>query len=111
LNEGLAMYFEGRELQGVERALTAAGAFVPLATLEKSFSHLTEAQARVAYAESLFAVTALVERISTIGLAELLQDLDGGEPVDTAVQRFGFTMADFEAKLARRVGSTRSALP
>ena len=88
LTEGLAMYFEGRDVHTAERTLTPAGVFVPLATLGKSFSHLTEGQATVAYAESLLAVTALVERIGSVGLAALLQDLDGGEPVDTAVQHF-----------------------
>jgi hypothetical protein len=53
----------------------------------------------------------LLERIGQPGLAQLLQDLDGGQPVDDAIQRFGFTMDDFEAKLARRVGANRTALP
>jgi tetratricopeptide (TPR) repeat protein len=111
LNEGLAMYFEGHDAQAVERELASARLFVPLSALRSSFSRLTASQAAVAYAESLFAATALVERIGTQGLAELLQDLDAGQPIDEAVQRFGFTLADFEAKLARRVGVQRSSRP
>jgi peptidase MA superfamily protein/tetratricopeptide repeat protein len=109
LNEGLAMYFEGYDAAAVERALASARAFVPLAALQNSFARLNEAQATVAYAESLFAATALLDRIGQPGLAQLLQDFDAGQPVGNAVQRFGFTMTDFEAKLARRVGVTRLA--
>jgi len=32
-----------------------------------------------------------------------LADLDGGEAVDRAVERFGFTLAAFEAELAKRL--------
>lgn len=111
LNEGLAMYFEGYDAQAVERALASARVFVPLTALRSSFARLTEAQATVAYAQSLFATSVLVDRIGTPGLTQLLQDLDAGQPIDEAVQRFGFTMGDFESKLARRVGVTRTALP
>lgn len=111
LHEGLAMYFEGYDADAIERALANARVFVPLAALQQSFARLNEAQASVAYAQSFFATTALLDRIGQPGLAQLLQDLDSGQPVDQAVQRFGFTMGDFEAKLARRVGVNRSALP
>lgn len=36
-----------------------------------------------------------------------LQDLDKGIPLDSAVQRYGFTMAQFEAELAQRVNGAR----
>ncbi len=111
LHEGLAMYFEGYDADAIERALANARVFVPLAALQRSFARLNEAQATVAYAQSFLATTALLDRIGQPGLAQLLQDLDSGQPVDQAVQRFGFTMGDFEAKLARRVGVNRSALP
>lgn len=111
LHEGLAMYFEGYDAQAVERALAAARVFVPLSALQSTFARLNEAQATVAYAQSLFATSVLLDRIGESGLAQLLQDLDAGQPVNDAVQRFGFTMGDFEAKLARRVGVTRTALP
>jgi tetratricopeptide (TPR) repeat protein len=111
LHEGLAMYFEGYDAAAVERALASARVFVPLSALQSTFARLNEAQATVAYAQSFFAASVLLERIGQPGLAQLLQDLDGGQPVDDAIQRFGFTMDDFEAKLARRVGANRTALP
>jgi Flp pilus assembly protein TadD len=109
LNEGLAMYFEGYDPRAVERGLASERAFVPLNALRTSFSRLNETQAAVAYAESLFASSVLLDRIGSPGLTQLLQDLDAGQTIDEGVQRFGFTMEDFEAKLARRVGVARSS--
>ncbi len=104
LNEGLAMYFEGYNVAAVEKALATYRLFVPLSALRNSFGRLNERQAAVAYAESFFAASVLIERIGTPGITQLLQDLDGGQPIDQALQRFGFTFPDFESKLARRVG-------
>jgi tetratricopeptide (TPR) repeat protein len=109
LNEGLAMHFEGYDAAAVERALARYRLFVPLSALRNSFGRLNERQATVAYAESFFAASVLMERISAVGIAQLLQDLDAGQSIDQAVERFGFTLADFESKLARRVGVTLTA--
>jgi tetratricopeptide (TPR) repeat protein len=108
LNEGLAMYFEGGDADAaaVEQTLANARVYVPLSVLQASFSRLNASQASVAYAESLVAVAALMRRIGAPGLAQLLQDLDAGADVTSAVQRFGFTLADFETTLARRAGVT-----
>ncbi|HEY7289169.1 MAG TPA: tetratricopeptide repeat protein [Vicinamibacterales bacterium] len=104
VNEGIAMYFEGYDAVRVERALAAAHLFVPLSNLRNSYGRLNADQAAVAYAESFFAVSVLLDRIGPTGLGQLLQDLNGGATIEQAVERFGFTFADFEAKLARRVG-------
>jgi tetratricopeptide (TPR) repeat protein len=104
LNEGLAMYFEGYDAAAVEKFLRAYRLFVPLTNLRSSFGRLNERQATVAYAESFLATSVLMERIGVAGISQLLQDLDGGQPIDQAVERFGFTFADFESKLAERAG-------
>jgi tetratricopeptide (TPR) repeat protein len=104
LNEGLAMYFEGHDSTLGERRLAAARVFVPLAALQSSFTRLTALQAAIAYEESAVATRALVDRVGTPGVGLILQDLEAGQTVDQAVQRFGFTLSDFEAGLARRVG-------
>jgi tetratricopeptide (TPR) repeat protein len=110
LNEGLAMYFEGRDAALSERRLAAARLFVPLAVLQTSFSRLNTAQAVVAYEESAFATRALVDRIGPSGLGQLLQDLDAGQTMDQSIERFGITFAAWEADLAQRVGvNSRSA--
>ena len=109
LNEGLAMYFEGRDTAMSERRLAAAKLFVPLAVLQTSFARLNTAQAVVAYEESAFATRALVDRIGPAGVGQLLQDLGAGQTVDQAIERFGITFAAFESDLERRVGAKNRA--
>jgi hypothetical protein len=104
LNEGLAMKFEGYDADAVERALRSARLFVPLSALRASFVKLNATQAAVAYAESFFATSVLLERIDSVGMGQLLQDLDSGQTIDQAVERFGFSFADFESSLIQRVG-------
>ena len=104
LNEGLAMYFEGRDGLRSERRLAAVHLFVPLANLRYSFTGLNAAQATLAYEESAFATRALIDRAGIAGVGMLLQDLDAGQNVEEAVERFGFTFQAFEADLMRRVG-------
>lgn len=105
LNEGLALQFDGTNTALDQRRLTAARLFVPLRALQESFSRLTAAQAAVAYAESGFAARVLIERAGPGGIGLLLQDLYAGQTFEEAVQRFGFTAAEFEAGLVTRVGA------
>jgi len=112
LNEGLAMYFEGRDGTLSGRRLAAAHLFVPLEVLRASFSRLSATQAAVAYEESAFATRALLDRIGPTGLGQLLQDLSAGQTMERAIERFGVTFAAFETDLERRVGAKgRSAAP
>jgi hypothetical protein len=104
LNEGLAMYFEGRDGVRSERRLAAVHLFVPLANLRHSFTGLNATQAALAYEESAFATRALIDRAGTAGVGMLLQDLDAGQSLEQAIERFGFTFQAFEADLMRRVG-------
>jgi tetratricopeptide (TPR) repeat protein len=105
LHEGLAMYFDGHNVAGAQRRLAAARVFVPLAALRHGFGGLDALQAAVAYEESAYATHALLQRIGAPGLAALLRDLDAGQPIEQAVERFGFTFAAFESDLARRTGA------
>jgi len=107
LNEGLAMYFEGDNLAASEKRLAASRAFVPLAYLEGGFTGLTSQQADVAYDMSAFATHALITRIGAANVGFLLQDLDRGHTVETALPRFGVTLVDFEADLKKRIGVVR----
>ena len=107
LNEGLALYFEGNNAAASETRLAAARAFVPLADLDRTFTALSAQQADLAYEMSAFATSTLLTRIGVANLRILLQDLDRGSTLDAAIQRFGLTMAEFEAQLAKRVGGAR----
>jgi len=107
LNEGLAMYFEGEDMVAPEKRLAAARAFVPLANLVSGYTGLTETQANIAYDMSAFATNVLIARIGMINVGTLLQDLDRGHTVDTALPRFGLTVAEFESQLQARVRPRR----
>lgn len=103
LHEGLALHFEGHDAARAGRRLSAARIFVPLRALQGGFSRLDAVQAAVAYEESAFAADALLARIGPQGLGTLLADLDGGQPLDQAVERFGFSFAAFEAELSKKL--------
>jgi hypothetical protein len=107
LNEGLAMYCEGRDGALSERRLAQARLFVPLAALRTSFGRLNAAEAEIAYEESAFAARALLDRIGPSGLGQLLQDLSTGQTIEQAIERFGITFVAFESDLERRVGAKR----
>jgi Tetratricopeptide repeat len=103
LHEGLALHFEGHDAARAGRRLSAARIFVPLRALQGGFSSLNSLQAAVVYEESAVAADALLARIGPQGLGALLGDLDGGQPIDQAVERFGFTFAEFESQLTKRL--------
>jgi tetratricopeptide (TPR) repeat protein len=104
LNEGLAMYFEGRDGLQSGRRLASVHLYVPLAALRSSFTGLNADQAALAYEESNFATRALIDRAGLAGIGMLLQDLDAGQNLEDAIARLGFTFAEFEADLMKRVG-------
>jgi tetratricopeptide (TPR) repeat protein len=106
LNEGLAMYFEGRDGQQSERRLASVRLFVPLAYLRTSFTGFNAAQATLAYEESAFATRTLIDRIGIANVGLMLQELDAGQSFEQAIERFGVTGPEFEADLMRRVGAT-----
>ena len=103
LNEGLAMHFEPHDTAAARRLLADAHVFVPLNALQQGFSRLNAVQAAVAYEESAFAAGVLLDRIGPQGLAALLQDLNAGQTLEQAIERFGLTLAAFESDLSRRV--------
>jgi hypothetical protein len=110
LHEGLAQHFDGNGAADAGRRLAAARILVPLAALNESFSHLDVRQAVIAYDESAFAADALLARVGPQGLSVLLADLDAGQPIARAIERFGFTLAAFEAELRQRL-NVRTAAP
>jgi tetratricopeptide (TPR) repeat protein len=69
LNEGLAVVFEPRGLEGARRELAAAPALVPLSALHGSFESLSTEQMKAAYAESALAVQAMIGMAFPAGTA------------------------------------------
>jgi hypothetical protein len=80
--------------------MKAAGGFIPLQQLERGFGGLNSAAARVAYDESLLAVSVMLDRPG-FGWIRLLHRLGDGEPFERAIINFGFEYKDLEAGFSR----------
>ena len=100
LNEGVAQYNEFRDLGEDLRWAKLEilnGNLIPLRTIVGSFGN-QEGAVRLAYAESVSAVSYMIESYGAQGLADLLAAFGSGRPVEGAfVQALGRTPAEFEA--------------
>jgi tetratricopeptide (TPR) repeat protein len=89
LNEGLAQYFEGREISGGQREtlrrLAAADKLPPLSGLEGSFMGLTGNQAMYAYLFSLSSVRYLIDSFGMYRVKSVLDELAANRDIRTAV--------------------------
>jgi tetratricopeptide (TPR) repeat protein len=96
LNEGLAQYFEGADVEAARRRLKAAGGTMPLRSLEHGFRKFNAMLAQVAYDESLLAVSVMLDRPG-FGWHVLFSRLAGGQTFAEAIPNFGFSYEDLEA--------------
>lgn len=89
LNEGLAQYFEGRELgthqQELLRHLNKSGKVPSLADMEGSFLGLSGPQASFAYLLSLTAVRHMVDRYGMYRAKMVLEELASGADPSRAI--------------------------
>jgi tetratricopeptide (TPR) repeat protein len=89
LNEGLAQYFEGREITGHQMALlkriAQLGKLPRLSNLEGSFMGLTGNQAMYAYLYSLSAVRYLVDSSGLSRAKSVLDELGKGADYSSAI--------------------------
>lgn len=100
LNEGVAQYNEfvehGEELAYVEDVIWEGG-LLRLQSISGSFGNVNAEQVRLAYAESLSAVTYLVETYGTEGLSALLAAYKNGKNTEKAFsEALGVTPGQFE---------------
>lgn len=102
LHEGLAGYFEPRDVASAERRMQSRGLVVPFAELQDSFSRFSAAQAVVAYDQSLVAADILLRLVGT-RVAGLLQGLGNGQTFEQSMAQLGLQAADFEAQVIRRL--------
>jgi tetratricopeptide (TPR) repeat protein len=104
LNEGLAQLLEPRNPALYGRGLAElfrANKQAPLQALEPPFSSFSDAQAGVAYAESLFVVDHLRQRYGMAGMQSMLQQIAEGDTPEQALYRLTHSSyAQFEAKLS-----------
>lgn len=91
LNEGLAQYFDGGDVNARQRDLLRqavhAGRIPPLANLEGSFMSLNGNQAASAYLMSLSAVRYMVDSFGMYRLRAVLDELRSGASTSEAVSR------------------------
>ena len=87
LNEGLAVVFEPAGRTWAEDQLAKTTTRLSADTLAGSFSGLSGAKARVAYAQSAVAVDKLIELSGTAAVVALLQDVAQGERFQAAFER------------------------
>jgi hypothetical protein len=80
--------------------LKAIGVTIPLKNLSRSFTSMNAAAARVAYDESLVAVSVMADRPG-FGWTRLLHRLAEGQSFEEAIVNFGFSYADLEAPFSR----------
>ncbi len=90
LNEGLAQYFEGREIDGrrmeMLRQIAQAGQLPPLSNLEGSFLELDANQAMVAYLISLSSVRYMIDSFGVYRVKGILEEMAEGADTDTAIR-------------------------
>jgi tetratricopeptide (TPR) repeat protein len=97
LNEGLAGYFETGGLARARTAVRGEARRLSLATLAGSFASLQAGEVDLAYAQSVLAVHAMIDRVNVLIVMALVTDVSGGIDFNDAfVQRFGIAFADFE---------------
>lgn len=99
LHEGFAQVAEGRTRADARDVLARAGAAPPLARLERGFaSERDPAQARLLYAAACDLVHDLLGRGGPPLLAEVLDRLGRGEPVDDALRAvYGLGLEELDA--------------
>jgi tetratricopeptide (TPR) repeat protein len=96
LNEGLAQYFEGREIDGQQRSLlrqiARAGKLPSLAGLEGPFIGLGPGQAALAYLFSLSSVQYMIDSFGMYRVKAVLEELAAGGDMSRAISS-GITLS------------------
>ncbi len=96
LNEGLAQYFEGREIDPQQRSalkqLAQAGKLPSLRNLEGSFNSLGDRQAAFAYLFSLSSVRYMIDSFGMYRVKTVLENLSAGGDTGSAIDA-GITLS------------------
>lgn len=89
LHEGIAQLVEGRNISRNGRVLAqgfAAGAYIPLNSLEGSFGNFSEQEAQIAYVESLAFVQYIVETYGFSDVVRILERIAEGSSTEVALR-------------------------
>jgi len=91
LNEGLAQYFEGREIderqKEILRCIAQAGKLPPHSNLKGSFMGLGSEQAVFAYLISLSSVRYMIDSFGMYRVKDVLEELAAGTDTDSAISK------------------------
>ncbi len=87
LNEGLAVLFEGSDVDRFRRLAQEGGPPPPLESLEGAFTGLGAKEAVRAYATSVVAAQALLERAGAPAVVNVLTEVGAGAPFAAAFER------------------------
>lgn len=99
-NEGLAVFFEGSDLNRRKETIRSSAAKLPLDRLEGSFEGLSAKEAGLAYAQSAVATSVLIEQAGAPAIINLLTDVGGGTSFASAFERhMPMSYAEFQKKL------------
>ena len=113
LHEGLAQWLEGGDPEREDPGLRRRARTAPLPrleSLEPPFVGLTEAQASVAYAQSLSAVAHLLRRGGEAGLRRLIEALGTGQSAAEALPAvFSLSYAELQRDWEAHLKSVRGA--
>ncbi len=106
LNEGLAQYFEGKEIDARQkemlRRLAQAGKLPPLSNLEGSFMGLGGEQAVLAYLLSLSSVRYMIDSFGVYRVKGILEELATGEDTGKAISNgIMFSYEEFDTNWKR----------
>jgi len=114
VDEGVAQYNEvGTDVLGLEQARLAAlvGRYIPLRALAGGFGE-DEGKFRLAYAESLSAVSYLIDAHGEAGLSRLLAAYKSGKPTAQAFpDALGVTVEEFEQQWLASLGVPEGMYP
>jgi len=106
LNEGLAQYFEGREIderqKEILRRIAQAGKLPPLSSLEGSFMKFGSEQAVFAYLISLSSVRYMIDNFGIYRVKDVLEELAGGADTGKAISKsIMFSYEEFDSNWRR----------
>ena len=114
LNEGIAQYnefLEDPEAQALVAKAVRENKLIPLTLLDDGFGKHDEERIALGYAESLSAVTYLVETYGEKGLARLLAAYKAGLPTNKAFpEALGVDMGTFQQDWAAWLGAPRESM-
>jgi hypothetical protein len=102
LVEGLAMQLAEDPWSDVDEAGQKTGALIPLTSLQGEWKQLSGDAIQIAYLEARSATQSFVDRYSIYGVRQLINEIQAGKSLDTAMQqKLSVSYAQFQSQWAK----------